>query len=530
MLSLHALLRFDLRRLILLLTIAAALLTLANTFYASYLVQQNLLIEETLEANRVYALKLAESTEHFLAGSRQQLAYSAGLLAGRMDDEQQLTSEVDRLRLQTSNFNSVLVVDARGTVLATSPQALQQVGKTLRSQGALEALRERRPLISAPYISSIGNLVVFISHPIHDREGNYLGYVGGSIYLQKRNILYSLLGEHHYKHEDGSYLYVVDRTGRLLYHPDSERIGELVQGNPVIEAVTLGRSGSRQVINSRGVDMLAGYAPVPSTGWGIVAQRPTSSVMARLQNLMLGVLRNAVPFSLLSLLAIWGLARLIAQPLRQLANTAQRLDSQAASEEIRQVRSWYYEAAQLKRALLAGLTLLQQKIGKLNLDSLTDPLSGLLNRRGLQVTLEQWKLGEQPFSVLAIDIDHFKHINDNHGHEVGDLAIRHLAELMRDSSRKDDVLCRSGGEEFIMLLPGTGLEAAHQVAERLRQRTETSEAPGGIRFTLSAGIAHWPDSAPAIETALQLADQALYRAKREGRNRVICASAASAAG
>lgn len=521
--SLRSLLRLDLRRLILLLTLATALLTLANTFYASYLVQQDLLIQESLESNRVYAVKLAASTEHFLAGTRQQLAYSASLLPGQMQDEERLNREVDRLRLQTASFNSVFVVDASGKVLASSPQTLQQVGKTVQSHGALQALSERRPLISAPYISALGNLVVFISQPIHDRQGNYLGYVGGSIYLQQHNILNTLLGEHHYK--DGSYLYVIDRDRRLIYHPEAARIGEVVHGNPVIEDVIRGQDGSRRLINSRGVDMLAGYAPVPSTGWGIVSQRPTASVMAKLRSLMLGVLSNAVPFSLLSLLAIWGLARMVSQPLRQLANTAQHLDSPTASEQIHRVRSWYYEAAQLKRALLAGLALLQQKIGQLNLDTLTDPLSGLLNRRGLQVALEQWVRGGQPFAVLALDIDHFKLINDNHGHEAGDRAIRHFAQLMRDCSRRDDVLCRSGGEEFVMLLPGTSLDSACQVAERLRQRTESATAPDGIRFTLSVGVAHWPDSAHEVDSVLQLADQALYRAKREGRNRVNSAAA-----
>src|SRR5690606_6117783 len=155
-----------------------ALLTLANTFYASYLVQQDLLIRESMEANRVYAVKLAEATEHFLAGSRQQLAYSASQLSERMDDSTVLTQEVDRLRLQTANFNSVLVVDAGGTVLATSPQTLQLVSRQLKSPGALQALHEQRPLISAPYISAAGNLVVNISHPIRDRQGHYLGYLG----------------------------------------------------------------------------------------------------------------------------------------------------------------------------------------------------------------------------------------------------------------------------------------------------------------------------------------------------------------
>jgi len=159
--------------------------------------------------------------------------------------------EARRLRQQTNSFNSVVFVDASGKVLATSPDTLQIRGKKLDSEGGTEALRERRPLISKPYMSIAGNLLVFISHPVRDATGRYLGYIGGTIYLREASILHSLLGEHH--HRDGSYLYVVDSKRLLIYHPELERVGTLVGGNSVIDAVTSGRSGDMRLGSVRKV-------------------------------------------------------------------------------------------------------------------------------------------------------------------------------------------------------------------------------------------------------------------------------------
>lgn len=516
-------LRLDLRRLILLLTIATALLTLANTFHASYRVQHDLLIGQTLEANRVYATKLAESTEVLLGATRQQLAWSAVQLAAVFDQPQRVAAETERLKQQSDIFNSVYVVDAERKVLAIAPAALSTAGTVINTAGSLEAVEKRRPLVSQPYLSVTGRLVVMIAHPIFAADGRYLGYLGGSIYLREQNILNRLLGEHYYR--DGSYIYVVDREGRLLYHPDTARIGEVVRGNPAIEALIGGQGGTRRLVNSRGVDMLAGYAPIPSIGWGVVAQSPALTTLEQLDGLMLGILHNALPLSLITLLAIWWLSRLISQPLWQMASKVRAMDSQATATEIGAVRTWYFEAAELKRALLAGLARLDRKIDRLSLASMTDPLTGLYNRRGLQLTLEQWQADQQPFAVIALDIDHFKRVNDTHGHAKGDLALQQLAQLMRENSREFDVLCRIGGEEFVMLLPGTGLDAAIRVAERLRLCMVDCAALDCGTITLSLGVAHWPDSSPDIDRVLAMADRALYDAKHRGRNLVVRAAA-----
>ena len=159
----------------------------------------------------------------------------------------------------------------------------------------------------------------------------------------------------------------------------------------------------------------------------------------------------------------------------------------------------------------------------------TDFLTGLPNRREFMLRLngEQARLHRDIggcAAVLLLDLDHFKRVNDEYGHAAGDAVLRHLATLIRDCQRKVDMPGRVGGEEFAILLPGTDLDAAGVFAERLRQRIADSPVPldGGrsIVVTASIGIAAMCGSDAAGEAALSRADQALYRAKRGGRNRV----------
>jgi diguanylate cyclase (GGDEF)-like protein len=157
--------------------------------------------------------------------------------------------------------------------------------------------------------------------------------------------------------------------------------------------------------------------------------------------------------------------------------------------------------------------------------SLTDELTGLPNRRALMQRLDQelsrHQRSSQPLALVLLDIDHFKDINDQHGHYVGDMILRHYAESMFRELRQHDLLARYGGEEFALLLPETRLDEARNVADKLarRLRHEPLEA-GDVCLplpTFSAGIT----GLRANETALSLinrADQALYRAKRQGRN------------
>jgi diguanylate cyclase (GGDEF)-like protein len=162
-----------------------------------------------------------------------------------------------------------------------------------------------------------------------------------------------------------------------------------------------------------------------------------------------------------------------------------------------------------------------------------DSLTGIANRRHLMVTceslLELCRRNGNPVSVIMLDIDHFKNINDNYGHFSGDIAISHVSDILKGSVRKSDFLGRYGGEEFIIILPETSMEETVQVAEKIRQKVEASpikiNAETTLNITLSAGVSGSYDTTQGIlhQDILKWADDALYQAKRSGRNRVATA-------
>ena len=158
--------------------------------------------------------------------------------------------------------------------------------------------------------------------------------------------------------------------------------------------------------------------------------------------------------------------------------------------------------------------------------ALTDPLTGLYNQRYLNRHLRGLLAMGQPsgIAVLMVDVDHFKRINDDYGHAVGDDALRLIAATLRSGIRVFDSLARYGGEEFVVVMPGTSQDDAISAAERLRAAIESLDfeaIPGERRkLTVSAGVSCAPDGLSAPEALLRSADQALYEAKRAGRNRV----------
>jgi len=155
----------------------------------------------------------------------------------------------------------------------------------------------------------------------------------------------------------------------------------------------------------------------------------------------------------------------------------------------------------------------------------TDHLSGLANRRRLERQLEleisRTERYGHAFSLLMIDIDKFKLVNDTFGHEMGDDVIRQLAKIMREGIRGIDLAARIGGEEFAIILTETPLDKAMEVAERLKQSIKTAEIPTVGSITVSVGVAEAPDCALTARELLACADAALYAAKEQGRDRVV---------
>ncbi len=174
-----------------------------------------------------------------------------------------------------------------------------------------------------------------------------------------------------------------------------------------------------------------------------------------------------------------------------------------------------------------------QRISRLERESITDPLTGMYNRRHLDRRLveevERARRYGYPLSIMLFDIDHFKKINDQHGHQLGDVVLKNLARIFAGAVRRTDIVARYGGEEILIITPHTEISEAFDLAERIRLLVQESEVADfrtqagrqPIHVTISAGVAELQEEMDSTRSLIELADEALYQAKSDGRNRVI---------
>jgi diguanylate cyclase (GGDEF)-like protein len=183
----------------------------------------------------------------------------------------------------------------------------------------------------------------------------------------------------------------------------------------------------------------------------------------------------------------------------------------------------------LTNALQKSFKTLLEKTEELEEKVNTDPLTGLYNRRvisgQLKYQVDLARRSGHPMSIIMIDIDHFKKINDTYGHQCGDSVLKKLADILKDKSRSINIVGRYGGEEFIIIGPISDDKTAYYMAERLRTLVENTdfscdESGKIFKVTISAGVAVWNGSIKSGRELLKLADEALYLAKRSGRNQV----------
>jgi diguanylate cyclase (GGDEF)-like protein len=194
---------------------------------------------------------------------------------------------------------------------------------------------------------------------------------------------------------------------------------------------------------------------------------------------------------------------------------------------------WFLESFAALNLISLGLILMISQRLQLELDRQAsyDGLTGTLNRRAFERVAEaEWSRAvrhDLPLAVLVLDLDRFKSLNDSFGHDAGDVWLKTFAEMSQGLLRREDLLCRYGGEEFLALLPQTSMDAARQAAERIRRGVEgmrLSHNGAELASTVSIGIAIRDASATSLKAVIAAADRALYRAKAAGRNRVELAA------
>jgi diguanylate cyclase (GGDEF)-like protein len=506
--------KITIQALILSLMTFAMLGTFIGSIFSGVIVSKKNLENNYLNENQFYAQKLATTTDSLFKNMMQTLKVQSNVFS----DESivSVKGELNKVFGSTDYFNSILRVDKDGFLISSTPD-IGVEGKKLETIGVKEALSKKVPLISMPYLGVTGRLIILVSYPVFDQKGTYSGFIAGTIYLNEKNSLKNILGLHP-KHLSDSYVYVVDSKGNIIYHPKSERINDNVKENKVVKQLMKGKSGNLDLINTKGISMLAGYAFVETSEWGIVSQTPKSSVIEPTYDMAFQIGKFTFPFMIFVFLIALIMLKRIVNPLRKLADFAHDImDNQ--SIPLPNITENFFELKELKKSIFIMVDFYKKQIQLFENEAILDPLTGLNNRRSFNKQIKNMK----EYSLILFDIDHFKLVNDEFGHLMGDEVLKFLAELVKEQARKGDTCFRFGGEEFLVLLPYTDMETTYNIAEKIRTSIEASISPIGRNITVSIGIGNMPKTARHHTELFNLIDQALYKAKNDGRNRIVSA-------
>lgn len=492
------------------------LLTMIISIYSAYIVSKQALINNYLDNNYQHATELANAAGNILGTMQESVDALATIWQRENNIDQDLLE--DLYSNNKNYFNSIVIVNkdliVSNTVPATSGvRAGQQLSGPINNM----LLDIRIPHITEPFLSKDGRWIVLVTSPLFDKQERYYGYIAGTIYLQKSNVLQGIL-EHDYE-SDGSYVYAVGPKGNIIFHPNLKLVGASKAADEAVWKVMAGLAGKIEFTDQQNQTFYTGYAYNMKSSWGVIVQTPASVISVPLRELLQKSILLSLPLLLITLAAGWIITYLAVRPLQVLADYSNRMVDDWRSEALPPIRSGTYEVKVLYQSIRFTTRQLQKYIVKLKNETALDGLTGLANRRNFDSTLETWCIGDESFAMVMLDIDHFKRVNDTYGHLTGDRVMQFLAVTMRNVSREGDVCFRYGGEEFGILLRGCNVTRAYIVAERLRELLHGSVSPSGELITVSSGVVAFPEHGRTPNDLISHADEAMYTSKREGRNR-----------
>ncbi|WP_411346263.1 diguanylate cyclase [Paenibacillus sp. WLX1005] len=494
---------------------------LAACLTIGYVSQKQSVEQQTLQLNEIHAKELSRITQSLIYSMQSSLAETSRyIMLEPTNEPSAIQKQLDYFRKSNSYFNAVLTMNEKGEVQYSSPEQVYNP-ETLPVNDQMEkALLKRRAYISTPYSDLNGRLVIMMGHPLYTADGRYMGMLAGVLYLEESNRLNELLDEGS-KKEDGSYFYVVDNKSNIIYHPIESRIGKRLVGNYIMEQLQDGRSGYQRTLNVNQQEVLAGYATVPGIRWGIVFQTPAENTEIFSAQLVENMLFYLVPIIVLLLMIIYHLAVQLSHPLNSLADYARSIGAEDGDGIPPLHAGWNYEAHELHQAIMVLEQQTREKERRLQKEAHYDALTGVLNRRALVSIMQNWVGNRYHFTVMMLDIDHFKSINDTYGHSMGDDMLKCMADVIAEQIQSQDLCFRYGGEEFVILLYEMDEDQGREVGEQIREAAEQCPTPFDRAITVSLGMTVYAGGDENLEELLEQADQALYNAKNTGRNKMV---------
>lgn len=486
-------------------------------------------LEDKAEADLTAALRLQQQfVENWVAERAGDIRFLAADPRVLALPRPALRDMFQRIVAGSTVFNDIVYVDEKGRTRA-DPES--DPGKDVSDREYFRAAVQGRSVVSDVLQSRLtGDEVFIVSSPVYDASDRFRGLVMGEVSLSALSTLMRTVQD-----ETESRTLLLRSNGDLI--APAEHGQGLADNDELFQSALANAPPKGVYSNAAGQRVVGAYRWANGGRWLLVAERKEVDILAvaawALGMPMLGATLAFLIFGPIVL----RLARSLDAPLKRLEEHARQIEAghfdvdcapfaeRGVPEEVRRLNRAYCLMVQRVRSALAAL----------REASYTDHLTGAGNRKllfsqGLQL-LESTRRGGLPVSLLMLDLDFFKRVNDTHGHAAGDAVLAGFSDLLRETLRKSDLFVRYGGEEFVVLAPNAGSSSVLELAERIRHAVELLEVPAGeavLRFTVSIGASSLEGGASlgrispeaALEGLLARADEALYLAKDAGRNRV----------
>jgi diguanylate cyclase (GGDEF)-like protein len=443
------------------------------------------------------------------------------------------------------DYDEILVIDHATAVVASSSDSAGAVSlppnwlEELQADDAVD-----KAILGAPYWDQhTEHAVLTIAVPIGSPAGPFLGAMAARL---KINSVDSILQS--YSPGESGQAYLITPAGHVITSSrmSSAQLMNMKLPETAVRNLLAMEGTAIEYTDYLGTEVVGTLRRIPRLSWALVAEIPIEEAyaqVARLRNVTLVVVATL----LLGVGVIaYVLALVIVRPLDRLTAGAREVAAGDLSVglpvigrgEVSYLTEVFNDMVTKLRTgreeLDAANETLTEQNEALERLSVTDGLTGLFNRRQLMETLakesQRTRRHKRPFTVLMLDVDHFKKCNDNYGHLIGDDVLKKLGSILKGMTRDVDFVARYGGEEFVVLLLEAGQDGGTEVAERIRDRIAAETFTSGkeeFNITVSIGVAECSGVDPSPDAVISRADRALYQAKRQGRNRVARADSRS---
>jgi len=480
------------------------------------------------EAAREADLWLKERLADLRVSASSAVVSEALAKAGRGSPDRESLGRVNdyltSVRGRFPDLETVQVLDPRGRVVTSSASRPSPVQVSLPlGLGRLRSLRPDDAFIGDPYWDAgLGKAVMVLAIPIHQADGRFFGALAAKSNLQSVADLLQRVTP-----GDSADVYLMTSQGSLVIksHVSSADLMRTKVPKPTAQLLSDREGTVVAYKRADGQDVVGALQRAPQLRWAAVAETPSAEAFRELDRL-----RAVTAWILFALLAVvglmaWVLGVRVVRPLGRLSDAAAKIAAGDLTVDLHVGGGG--EVGYVARVFGDVVTRLREREsrGELERLSVTDALTGLYNRRHLMGTLaseaQRSRRLRRTFSVLLLDVDHFKQYNDTQGHLAGDSALVKIADILRHTTRGVDCVARYGGEEFVVMLIEATVSTGATVAERIRTRVADE---GGGKVTVSIGVAEYPAHGGTPEELIASADAAMYQAKSGGRNRMVVAS------